>query len=118
LGNPAPASAGEHADPSLDFCGRGNATIPTGTTRFMTNDNWGLGIADSCPTGSAGEGGMNVVLTLSELLLSGSAGPDIATEPGDWVDSGGATVATGGNYQLQVTAASPDCVWHIAVYTT
>jgi hypothetical protein len=118
LGSPAPASGSEHANPALDFCGRGSTTIPAGTSRFMTNSNWGLGIADSCPAGSAGEGGMNTVLTVSEVLIGGSAGPDTATEPGDWVDSGGVLMPTGGNYQLQVTAVSSDCVWHIAIYTT
>jgi hypothetical protein len=118
LGGPAPASGAEHADPALDFCGRGSTTIPAGTSRFMTNSNWGLGIADSCPAGSAGEGGMNTVLTVSEVLIGGSAGPDAATEPGDWVDSGGVLMLNGGNYQLQVTAVSSECVWHIAIYTT
>jgi hypothetical protein len=118
LGSPAPASGTEHADPSLDFCGRGSATIPAGTSRFMTASNWGLGIADSCPPGSAGEGGMNTVLTVSEVLIGGGTGPDSATEPGDWADSGGVLMPTGGNYQLQVTTVSSDCVWHIAIYTT
>jgi hypothetical protein len=116
LGNPAPPSGGRRAVASLDFCGRGDATIPPGTTRFMTGNNWELGIADSCPQGSSGQGGMNTVLTVNELLTDGSQGPDTATEPGDWVDSGGQLMPGGGNYQLQVSTVSPDCVWHIAIY--
>jgi len=116
LGTPAPPSGGRHAVASLDFCGRGNATIPPGTTRFMTANNWELGIADSCPQGSSGQGGMNTVLTVNELRPDGSQGPDTATEGGDWVDMGGVLMPAGGNYQLQVSAVSPDCVWHIAIY--
>src|ERR1035437_10140895 len=33
LDTPGSAGAGQHGDPSLNFCGGGNATIPTGTTR-------------------------------------------------------------------------------------
>jgi hypothetical protein len=116
LGSPALPSGGRHAVASLDFCGEGNATIPPGTTRFMTGNNWELGIADSCPQGSSGQGGMNTVLTVNELLTDGSQGPDTATEPGDWVDTGGQLMPAGGNYQLQVSTVSPDCVWHIAIY--
>jgi hypothetical protein len=118
LGSPAPPSGGRTANPSLDFCGRGSATIPSGTTRFTTGGNWEIGIADSCPQGSSGEGGMGTVLTITEVLPDGSAGPDNVMEPGDWVDSGGAAMPTGGNYQLKVVTVSAGCVWHIAIYTT
>jgi hypothetical protein len=53
---------------------------------------------------------------VNELLTDGSQGPDTATEPGDWVDTGGQLMPAGGNYQLQVSTVSPDCVWHIAIY--
>lgn len=117
LGSPAGPGEAQHSDATLDFCGRGNATLPAGTTRFMTGDNWGLGIADSCPSGSAGSGGMGTVITVTEMLLDGSAGPDTPdTQGGDWTDDGGANMPTGGNYQLRVVAVSPSCVWHIAIY--
>jgi hypothetical protein len=116
LGTPAPPGSGQSAATALEFCGGGNATIPTGTTRFLTNNIWSLGIADSCPGGSSGEGGMNTVLTVTEVLPGGGQGPDTATEPGDWVDSAAAAMATGGSYQLRVTTVSPSCVWHIKIY--
>jgi hypothetical protein len=117
LGTPGPPGQGQTQDPTLDFCGAGNATIPTGTTRFMTVANWGVGVADSCPVGSSGEGGMGTVLTVSEMTIGGGAGPDPAvTYGGDWVDSGATLMPTGGNYQLQVTAVSPSCVWRINIY--
>jgi hypothetical protein len=116
LGTPGPAGSGQNQNAGLDFCGRSGALIPTGTARFMTNGNWGVGIADSCPQGSAGQTGMGVVLTVSELLPGGGQGPDSATESGDWADSGSLLMRTGGNFQLKVTTASADCVWHIAIY--
>ncbi len=115
LDTPGSPGAGQHGDSSLTFCGGGNATIPTGTTRFTSNGNWGLGIADSCPQGSSGQGGMNTVLTVSELLTGGGPGPDSATEGGDWA-YGTVLMTTGGNYQLSVTTVSPDCVWQINIY--
>ncbi len=118
LGTPGPPGSGQHAVASLDVCGGGSATIPSGTARFTTAADWGLGIADSCPQGSSGEAGVNVVLTVSEVLPGGGQGPDTATENGDWTDGGSTLMATGGNYQLQVTTVSPDCVWHIAIYPT
>jgi hypothetical protein len=118
LGTPGNPGAGQTQSPSLDFCGGGNAVIPTGTTRFTTNSNWGLGVADSCPVGSSGEGGMNTVLTITELLVGGGQGPDSATEGGDFVDSGSVLMRTGGNFQLQVTTVVPGCVWHINIYPT
>jgi hypothetical protein len=118
LGNPGNGPSGQAPNPNLEFCGRGSAEVPTGTARFMTGNNWDLGIADSCPTGSSGQGGMGTVLTISEVSLSGAAGPDSAPEGGDWAESGGTLMATGGNWQLRVTAVSPDCVWHIAIYPT
>lgn len=117
LGSPAPPSGGRHESPSLDFCGRGSTTIPTGTTRFTTGNNWELGIAHSCPAGAAGQSGMGTTLTINEIRPDGSQGPDTVTQPGDWSDSGGQLMATGGNYQLKVTAVLPDCVWKINVYT-
>ncbi len=116
LGSPGNPGQGQKQDATLDFCGAGNATIPTGTTRFMTPGNWGLGIADSCPVGSSGEGGMGTVLTVNELLLGGTQGPDNATEGGDWADSGSVLMPTGGNYRLRVTTVSPSCVWRINIY--
>jgi hypothetical protein len=116
LGTPAGPGENQHSDPTLDFCGHGNATLPPGTTRFTTGDSWGIGIADSCPNGSAGSGGMGTVLTLTEMLPGGSQGPDTVTQQGDWTDDGGMNMTTGGNYQLQVVAVSPSCVWHIAIY--
>ena len=116
IGQPAPASPGEVADPTLDFCGVGNATLPAGTARFTTADNWGLGIADSCPNGSAGPSGMGTVLTIAEVIPGGGAGPDSATEPGDWADSGGVLMAHGGSFQLRVTTVAPGCVWRINIY--
>ena len=116
LGSPGAPGAGQHAAAGLDFCGGGSATIPTGTSRFLTSGNWGVGIADSCPVGSSGQAGMNTVLTVTEIIPGGGQGPDTATESGDWQERGTVLMATGGNYQLQVTPVSPGCVWHIAIY--
>jgi hypothetical protein len=118
LGSPGGPGSGQSAATALDFCGGGNATIPLSTTRFLTNNNWGLGIADSCPVGSSGESGMNTVLTVSEVLPGGGLGPDTATEPGDWADSASVSMATGGSYQLRVTTVSPSCIWHVRIYPT
>lgn len=116
LGNPAPPGSGQSAATALEFCGGGDATIPPGTARFLTNNTWSLGIADSCPVGSSGQSGMNTVLTVTEVVPGGGQGPDTATEPGDWVDGGAVAMATGGSYQLRVTTVSPGCVWHIKIY--
>ncbi|MDQ6848034.1 MAG: hypothetical protein M3019_10725 [Candidatus Dormibacteraeota bacterium] len=116
IGSPGGPGSGQSSASGLDFCGGGNATIPTGTTRFLTGNNWGLGIADSCPPGSSGQSGMNTVLTVNEIIPGGGLGPDTATEPGDWVDSGSVLMASGGSYQLRVTTVSPGCVWHIKIY--
>jgi hypothetical protein len=118
LGNPGAPGSGQTSDSSLDFCGGGNATIPAGTTRFLTGNNWGLGIADSCPVGSSGQSGMNTVLTVNEIIPGGGQGPDTATEPGDWVDNGSVLMASGGSFQLHVVTVSPSCVWHIKIYPT
>ena len=118
LGVPGGPGSGQTTVLGLDFCGGGGATLPAGTARFLTGGNWGLGIADSCPVGSSGEGGTNTVITVTEVLPGGAAGPDTATEGGDWTDSSTTLMATGGNLQLEVTAVSPDCVWHIAIYPT
>ncbi len=118
LGTPGGPGLGQAVAPGLDFCGGGNATIPTGTSRFLTGNNWGLGIADSCPVGSAGQSGMNTVLTVNEIIPGGGQGPDTATEPGDWVDSGSVLMASGGSFQLRVSTVSPSCVWHIKIYPT
>jgi hypothetical protein len=117
LGSPGGPGSGQH-QAGLDFCGGGSATIPTGTTRFTTAAGWGLGITDSCLVGTSGQAGMNTVLTVTEIIPGGGKGPDSATEAGDWVDSGTVLMATGGNFQLQVTTVSPSCVWHITVYPT
>jgi hypothetical protein len=117
LGNPGAPSGGRTANPSLDFCGRGSATLPPGGTRFTTGANWEIGTAVSCPQGTSGEGGMGTVLTLTEVLPDGSTGPDSFTAIGDWLEDGGTAMATAGNYRLQVTAAVPGCVWHFAIYT-
>jgi hypothetical protein len=116
LGSPGAPGTGQHAAAGLDFCGGGSASVPTGTTRFLTSGNWGVGIADSCPVGSSGQAGMNTVLTVTEIIPGGGQGPDTATESGDWQERGTVLMATGGSYQLQVTAVSPGCVWHIAIY--
>lgn len=116
LGSPGAPGAGQHAAAGLDFCGGGSATIPTGTSRFTTSGNWGVGIADSCPVGSSGQAGMNTVLTITEIIPGGGQGPDTATESGDWEESGTVLMPTGGNYQVQVTTVSPGCDWHIAIY--
>ncbi|MBJ7596361.1 MAG: hypothetical protein JF886_16145 [Candidatus Dormibacteraeota bacterium] len=116
LGSPGGPGSGQSAASGLDFCGGGDATIPTGTSRFLTGNNWGLGIADSCPPGSSGQSGMNTVLTVNEIIPGGGLGPDTATEPGDWVDSGSVLMAAGGSYQLRVATVSPSCVWHIKIY--
>lgn len=118
LGSPGGPGSGQSPSAGLDFCGGGDATMPTGTGRFTTGGNWGLGIADSCPVGSSGQSGMNTVLTVTEVLPGGGQGPDTATEPGDWVDSGSVLMANGGSYQLRVSTVSPSCVWHIRIYPT
>ncbi len=118
LGTPGGPGSGQARTATLVFCGGGNATIPTGTARFLTGNNWGLGIADSCPVGSSGQSGMNTVLTVTEVIPGGGQGPDTATEPGDWVEGGSVLMAAGGSYQLRVTTVSPSCVWDIAIYPT
>lgn len=119
LGTPAPASSGETADPSLDWTGCGSVTVPPGTTRFITGDNWSLGLAVSCPNDlSYPPNGMGPSVVFSEVLPGGGAGPDTASGNGPWTDSAGELMAHGGNYQLKVTAPDPRCRWHVAVYTT
>src|SRR5260370_42274874 len=49
LGAPGPPGAGVHAEPTLDWSGCGSLTLPPGTSRFMTSDNWQLGFAATCP---------------------------------------------------------------------
>ena len=116
LGKPGGPGKGSHVDPALDFCGRGSTTLPPGTTRFTTHNSWSVGSAHSCPQGSSGQSGMGDVITINELLPDGSQGPDTATLSGDWSETVATFMAHGGNYQLQLVAVSPDCVWHIAIY--
>jgi hypothetical protein len=118
LGDPGGPGSGQAQAAGLDFCGGGNAVIPTGSTRFLTGNAWGVGIADSCPVGASGQAGMNTVLTVAEIAPGGGLGPDTATEVGDWVERSTVLMATGGDYQLRVTTVSPSCVWHIKIYTS
>ena len=92
-------------------------TVPPGTTRFMTGDNWQLGYAATCPNElSYGEGGMGPNVTFNEVLIDGTAGPDTSGGAGPWTDSAGTTMAHGGNYKLRVTSIDPRCRWHVAIY--
>lgn len=114
MGNPGPPGAGVHADPTLDWTGCGSVTVPPGTSRFITGNNWQLGFAVSCPD-SLNIGFGNSV-TFTELLIDGSTGPDSEAGAGSWTDSGGGIMAHGGNYQIKVTAPDLRCRWHLAVY--
>jgi hypothetical protein len=106
-----------HADPTLDWQGCGSLTLPAGTARFMTGDNWQIGYAVTCPNdANYGPGGMGPNVTFSEALIGGGAGPDSESGGGPWTDSATAIMAHGGNYQLRVTAIDPRCRWHVAVY--
>jgi hypothetical protein len=117
LGKPGPPSQGPPQNSTLDFCGGGSATIPSGITRFTTNNTWRLGIADSCPVGSSGEAGMGTVLTVTEVAVGGGNGADPpVTAGGDWADGVSTLMPTGGSYQLQVTTVSPSCVWQVDIY--
>jgi hypothetical protein len=108
-----------HADPSLDWQGCGTVTVPPGTSRFMTGDNWQIGFSATCPNElNYGAGGMGPNVTFSELLINGSAGPDSQSGSGPWTDSGTAIMAHGGNFQIRVTSIDPRCRWHVAVYSS
>ena len=117
LGPVGPPGAGVHADPTLNWSGCGNVTVPTGTSRFITGDNWQIGFAATCPNGlNYGAGGMGPNVTFRELLIGGGAGPDSQGGAGPWTDSAGGIMAHGGNYQLKITSIDPRCRWHVAVY--
>jgi hypothetical protein len=117
LGPISAPGVGVTADPTLDWQGCGNVTLPAGTARFMTSDNWQLGFATTCPNElNYGVGGMGPNVTITELLIDGSTGPDMDGGSGPWTDSGGSIMAHGGNYQLRVTSLDPRCRWHIAIY--
>lgn len=114
LGSPGPPGAGVHADPTLDWVGCGSVTVPPGTSRFITGNNWQLGFAVTCPN-SLNIGFGNSV-TFNEVLIDGTTGPDSEAGAGPWTDSGGGIMAHGGNYQIRVTAPDLRCRWHLAVY--
>ena len=116
LGIPGRPNAQQRFEPSLDFCGQGSAILPPGTALFSTGPQWGLGVAVSCPSGSAGADGMGVVLTVTEQLPDGSRGIDSDVQQGDWTDGTTAAMVSAGSYKLKVDAVSPSCVWHIDVY--
>ncbi len=117
LGSPAGPGAGVHSDPSLKWNGCGSVTVPPGSARFITGDNWQLGFAVSCPNElNYGAGGMGASVKFGELLVDGSPGPDEQDAAGPWTDSGGGLMAHGGNYQMKITALDPRCRWTVAVY--
>jgi hypothetical protein len=117
LGPISGPGAGVHADPSLEWQGCGTITLPPGTTRFMTSDNWQVGLASTCPNElNYGAGGMGPNVTLNEILIDGSVGPDTYGGAGPWTDSAGSIMAHGGNYQLRVTSIDTRCRWHVAIY--
>jgi hypothetical protein len=119
LGSPGGPSPGMTADPTLDWTGCGTVTVPVGTTRFMTNDNWDLGTAYTCPNSlDYGPGGMGPSVVVTEILPGGATGPDTFTGQGPWGESGGQLMNNGGNYQLRITSPDPRCRWHFAAYTT
>lgn len=118
LGNPGPPGAGVHADPTLDWTGCGSITVPPGTARFITGNNWQLGFAATCPNDLNYQGGFGPNVTFNEVLLNGSPGPDSQAGAGPWTDSGGGIMAHGGNYQIKVTSIDPRCRWHVAVYVS
>jgi hypothetical protein len=117
LGPIGPPGVGVHADPSLEWQGCGTVTLPPGTARFMTSDNWQLGLAATCPNElNYGVGGMGPNVSITEVLIDGSTGPDVIGGSGPWTDSAGGIMAHGGNYQLRVTSLDLRCRWHIAIY--
>lgn len=118
LGSPGPPGQGVHADPTLDWTGCGSITVPPGTARFITGDNWQLGFAATCPNDLNYQGGFGPNVTFNEVLLNGSLGPDSQAGAGPWTDSGGGIMAHGGNYQIKVTSIDPRCRWHVAVYVS
>ena len=92
-------------------------TVPSGTTRFITGNNWQLGFAVTCPNDlNFGAGGMGTSVTFAEELVDGSKGPDEQEAAGPWTDGGGGIMAHGGNYQVKITALDPRCRWSVAVY--
>ena len=113
LGNPAAPGTGVHADPTLDWVGCGSVTVPPGTTRFITGNNWQLGFAVSCPEDL--NIGFGNSVTFNEVLIDGTTGPDSQAGAGPWTDSGGGIMAHGGNYQIRVTSPDLRCRWHVAV---
>jgi hypothetical protein len=116
LGSPGPPGIGVHSDPSLDWQGCGTVTLPLGTKRFMTGDNWQLGFATTCPNDlDYGPNGMGPNVVFNEILIDGSIGPDTENGNGPWTEGGG-IVPHGGNYQLRVTSPDPRCRWHVAIY--
>jgi hypothetical protein len=117
LGAPGPPGAGVYAEPTLDWSGCGTLTLPPGSTRFRMLDNWQLGFAATCPNDlSYGTGGMGPSVTFSEIIPSGTVGPDTAGGAGPWTDLGNAIMAHGGDYQLRVTSIDHRCRWHVAIY--
>lgn len=117
LGSPGAPGAGVHSDPTLKWSGCGTASVPPGTARFITGNSWQLGFATSCPNGlDYGAGGMGTSVKFKEVLVTGAAGPDEMDAAGPWTDGGGGLMAHGGNYQIQVTAIDPRCLWSVAVY--
>ena len=59
---------------------------------------------------------MGPSVTFSELLLNGADGPDKQEAHGLWIDSGGGIMASGGNFQIKVSALDARCQWRVAVY--
>ena len=117
LGSPGNPGVGVRADPTLNWLGCGNVTLPPGDARFLTGDNWQLGVATTCPNElNYGPGGMGTSVTIAEVIPGGAPGPDREEEAGPWTDQGGGLVAHGGNFQLKVTSLDLRCRWHIAVY--
>ena len=117
LGTPGPPGAGVHSDASLKWSGCGSVTVPPGSSRFITGNNWQLGFAATCPPGlDYGAGGMGTSVKFAELLVDSSAGPDEQDAAGPWTDSGGGIMAHGGNFQVKITALDPRCRWTVAVY--
>jgi hypothetical protein len=117
LGSPAGPGAGVTADPTLDWTGCGSLTLPPGTSRFITGNNWQLGFAATCPNDlNYGAGGMGPNVYFNEVLIDGTPGPDSEAGAGPWTDSGGGVMAHGGNFQIRVTSIDDRCRWHVAVY--
>lgn len=117
LAAPGGPGQGVHSDPSLKWEGCGTVTVPPGTDRFMTGDNWQIGFSATCPDSlNYGSSGMDPGVTMRELLIDGTYGPDEMDSPGPWSDSGGGLMSHGGNYQLRVQSIDTRCRWSIAVY--